>query len=117
MPKPKAEKKRPSLKDKIAAYRPARVEPVPGEPLVYRVESRSRPGEWHQCNMNFNQGHGWCSCETFGYNHDKAITAGAPLFTDITRCFHLKAVHEYWAERCLRAAAAKIKLQLNGKDI
>lgn len=81
-----------------------KIEPVPGHPTWCYVEGRSQP--WHLVQMEELDCNGWCSCESFYYQHfaaiEEALKRGERV---VSRCKHIVAAREWALNRALRAHA------------
>lgn len=80
-----------------------RVEPIPGEPLRFRVESVSQPDQPHTVDLCVDDhGNYYCDCMDFCARRDGFLKATGLPFQDRTSCSHVKAafrVFGMWAIR------------------
>lgn len=82
-------------------YRQERVTPIEGEPLRFRVTSRSRGRIEHLVDLLENEGFGMCSCENFHFRIQPILNARKRGETDDrepSRCYHILRVREYIAD-------------------
>ena len=68
-----------------------RVEPIPGEPLRFRVQSQSEPEHMHVVDLGLNEGGGFCDCPDFCCRRDGFLKATRLPYQDRTSCSHVKA--------------------------
>jgi len=77
---------------------PALVGPIPGEPMRFHVQSRSRSSIKHLVDLEELGFHGNCSCENFNFEHLPKLRQeqreGKPI--KYRRCFHIKRAWEYY---------------------
>lgn len=64
---------------KVSGLRRTRVRAVPGERLVFQVQSVSRPAEWHRVDLLAHAGKGECSCEDWQLRRWPAIKLGGTV--------------------------------------
>ena len=88
--------------------RTIRVQPIPGEPLRYYVESWSSPTRPHVVDLAENKGNGACSCKDFVTRRQPAIDAKADLFTRETSCRHVIAARRHFTIHTLTDIAAEL---------
>ena len=81
------------------------VTPVPGEPLRYWVQSRSRNTVRHLVDLTAYDGNGECECEQFRFKFGPRLNAGmVPGLR--TECHHIIAAKRYLATMVARQATA-----------
>ncbi len=97
------------------------VEPVPFEPLRYRVESRTRNGRRWLVDLGAYYGHGKCCCEFFSTKLNPRLREGITPNEDL-ECWHIKQARRYLAVEIAQAiiskheAAANANRKANGKN-
>ena len=85
--------------DHFTDYATPWVEPIPGEPFRYRVESAST-NQPHTVDLTERDGHGACSCEFWYFTANpnfKRIGKWipyAPHRNGVTECRHLRAAFD-----------------------
>jgi hypothetical protein len=91
--------------------RTIRVQPIPGEPLRYYVESWSSPSRPHIVDLAENQGNGACSCRDFVTRRQPNIDKLMPLFSRETSCRHVIAARRHFTIHTLTDIAREISCQ------
>ncbi len=71
------------------------VHPVQGEPLVFNVDSESRPRMQHRVDMSMYRGNGWCGCEKFVFKGMQARMERGEDPHRRSQCHHIRKVREY----------------------
>ena len=99
--------------------RTVKVEAVPGEKLVYRVESWSQGQEPHRVDLLGLDGNGECSCKWFATtcapnyraNGGKIVEYGDPDSPNpqASRCRHVAAALRYFTNHLLKHMATEEK--------
>lgn len=81
------------------------VEPIPGEPLRFRVRSRSDPTMTYLVDLeelNFN---GQCGCDHFWFQCGKLFRENGCITNELTRCWHIEQARAWFLEAMVRAVA------------
>jgi hypothetical protein len=73
------------------------VEPVPGEPFSFDVQSRRRVKMVHRVQIDAFAFNGRCSCEAFTFDCLPLLLRGA-LPSSGLRCWHIGKARDYWIE-------------------
>lgn len=97
-----------TMPDERKRYKGRWVEPVRGQALVYRVESRTDPDNPHTCDLSQLHGHGICTCRRWQTACVRALNQGLPYFAHETSCAHLHSAREYWMQHSLKSAAEEV---------
>lgn len=85
------------------------VQPVPGESLVYLVQSKSRPSVIHRVDLGCYCGTGRCGCEHFATKLNPKIRDGA-MPAPYLECRHIRKARRYLAiEVAQRIIEQKLK--------
>lgn len=71
----------------------SRVEPITGEPFRFHVQSRTRTEVMHLVDIEENDFHGQCSCESFAFRMQPLLDRGER--GDHLRCSHLNAARMF----------------------
>lgn len=93
--------KRAKVNDKWTEYSPPWVEPDPGVPFRYRVESKSNLELWYVVDLTARNGHGRCSCVNFqmvaepNFRRHGSWIPFAPGRAGCSECRHLRAARDY----------------------
>lgn len=76
------------------------VTPIEGEPLRFRVASRSRRHVWFIVDVEENA----CSCEQHEFRIAPALSRGEY----VPRCFHLRAARNYLLDKMIAQLSKQI---------
>ena len=85
-----------------------RVEPIPGEPLRFRVQSVSDPETMHMVDLGLNDGGGFCDCMDFCARRDGFLKATRLPYQDRTACSHVKAAFRVFGMSRIRVTMKAI---------
>ena len=78
------------------------IQPVPGEPLRYRVPSDTLGKPSHLVDLTSLNGNGICDCEDFQIRRRPALRNGEPMSNAKTRCKHLRKARQFLADQVIR---------------
>jgi hypothetical protein len=82
-----------------------RIDPVPGEPMRFTVDSESRRGMKFLVDLQANGLAGWCSCEDYEARRAKVQREQPALRTAESRCKHIVAAREWLLDKFLDSLA------------
>lgn len=83
----------------------ADVVPEPGLRCVYRVRSRSKPGEYHLVDLLDNAGHGSCTCQAHLFRVWPKLKKGPKLGEPGTACWHVAQARDFFMLQLLERMA------------
>ena len=85
--------------------------PVPGEPMRYRVQSRTNLSMRYLVDLGEHGKNGWCGCDDFAFHCGPALRANLGKPGKGTRCHHIQVARDWFADTCLEKLKDHLKAE------